>query len=38
MQTMTDEKLMNIASNYLDKDDIVNKNLIDDILLSKRNK
>ena len=38
MQTMTDEKMMNIAINYLDKDEMVNKNLIDDILSYKRNK
>ena len=38
MQTMTDEKMMNIANNYLDKDDMVNKNLIDDILSCKKNK
>ena len=36
IQSVTDEKMMEIASHYLNNDETVDKILIDDILLSKK--
>jgi ATP-dependent helicase/nuclease subunit A len=36
IQTVTDEKMMEIASHYLNNDETVDRILIDDILLSKK--
>ena len=38
LQTMTDEKMMEMANCYIKEEDNVDKSLIDDILSSKRNK
>lgn len=36
IQTVTDEKMMEIAGHYLNNDETVDRILIDDILLSKK--